>query len=199
MFRSTVTKSDSGGGESSGIQQLSAAWLLTNSHIDRLRMRWMSVNCENEKVSDTASYYTDTYEDNNQDWHNDIWTTQYSHFTLDWRGWQGCRCKFSDVVAAHKIVLATHRDRFESGVSGSVVAWTSYTRARPCQPSGGVASLPCGLGWQRRGQSPRTSARSTPSWRTGAGGGLGPSPLDSTLVSITCHKLIELNMLICRF
>ena len=44
----------------------------------------MSVNCENEKkVSDTASYYTDTYEDINQDWHNDIWTTQYSHFTLD--------------------------------------------------------------------------------------------------------------------
>ena len=43
----------------------------------------MSVNCENEKVSDTTSYYTDTYEDNNQDWHNDIWTTQYSHFTLD--------------------------------------------------------------------------------------------------------------------
>ena len=25
----------------------------------------------------------DTYEDNNQDLHNDIWTTQYSHFTLD--------------------------------------------------------------------------------------------------------------------
>ena len=30
-------------------------------------------------------------------------------------------------------------------------------------------------------------------------GGLWASPLDSTLVSITCHKLIELNMLICRF
>ena len=114
-----------------------------------------------------------------------------------WRGWQGCRCKFSDVtllceggggtvVAAHKIVLATHRDRFESGVSGSVVAWTSYTRARPAW-----AKWRC---WQRRGQSPRTSARSTPSWRTGAGGGLGPSPLDSTLVTITCQESIKLNM-----
>ena len=40
MFRRTVTKSDSFGGVSSGIPQLSAAWLLlTNSHIDRLRMR----------------------------------------------------------------------------------------------------------------------------------------------------------------
>ena len=195
MFRRTVTKSDSFGGVSSGIPQLSAAWLLlTNSHIDRLRMRWMSVNCENEKVSDghrklgTILIHMKTIIKIGIMTYGQL-STHISHLTR--------LARMS--MQIHKIVLTTHRDRFESGVSGSVVAWTSYTRARPCQPSGGVASLPCGLGWQRRGQSPRTSASSSPIWRTGAGGGLGPSPLDSTLVSITCHKLIELNMLICRF
>ena len=158
----------------------------------------MSVNCENEKVSDTASYYTDTYEDNNQDWHNDIWTTQYSHFTLDEVG--------KDVDANSPTWWPPTRSSSPPTGTGlsreSPEAWLRELHIRvrdPREPSGGVASLPCGLGWQRRGQSPRTSASSSPIWRTGAGGGLGPSPLDSTLVSITCHKLIELNMLICRF
>ena len=106
-------------------------------------------------------------------------------------------CDDVSLVAAHKIVLAAHSDRFEQNLTQEMtespspslqsteppVAWlTSYTRARPA--SAGMRCSRCRAEQNRleeKGQEPDTHiSEEHTELEDRAGGGLKASPLNST-------------------